>query len=116
MTSESAGYLVAGLCSLQLAAGLAAVAGRHRFASWAALICPVGILLICVERIESSNHLADLGPPEWAFLAANLVSAVAAIGLIRSRAWSALAYSGLWLLNSSLCAFMVYLAFFFRLF
>ena len=85
-------------------------------AVWAALLCPLGILTICVARTGMSNHWASLQSAELAFLAGNLASAVAAIGLILRSARPAWAIAGLWLVNSLFCAFMVYLAFFFRLF
>ncbi len=107
---------MAGLCLLQLVVGVSALAGLHRLAVWAALLCPLGILMICVARMGPNAQWASLRIAEWAFLAGNLASTAAAIALIRSRARPAWATGGLWLVNSSFCGFMVYLAFFFRLF
>lgn len=117
LSNPAAAGVVAGLCAVQGVALFATASGATRWAAWAGLLCPLGILALCANRMSLGVTGVSPRPIELMFLAANLASAtLAALHLWRAGAAPVWTRWGLWIVNTASCAVMVYLAFFFRLF
>ena len=117
LSNFAAAAVVVGLCAVQGVALFATATGATRVAAWAGLLCPLGILALCANRMALGVTGVSPRPIEILFLAGNLAAATLAV-LLLWRAGAAPAWSGwgLWIVNAASCAVMVYLAFFFRLF
>ena len=104
--------LAAALALGQVLALVAGLRGALRVASWIGCLCPAIILGMCLPWISWK----DLKPLEGLFLGIAVSSLALSLVVVRGggRPFSLLAI--LWIVNCGLCAMMIYLAFFFRLF
>ena len=118
MDESFAKLLVAALAVAQGAALVARMVGERTagFACWVALLCPSIIVAFCLSRMTGNIQSGNVSGLEAAFLLFNVASAAASVFLLRTNGGPAALFWTVWVANSASCAFMVYLAFFFRLF
>lgn len=115
------------LCLLEVWAAWALWLRRWRLANWVMFGSPLLVLAICIGRLGLEDlpaALLAMQPLEHAFLAVNVMLMAVAVSLLRRKpagrhgpvdSASTMAWA-LWTVNAVVCAVMVYLAFFFRLF
>ena len=80
LSNTAVAGLVAGLCVAQGATGLALVRGATRWTDLIAVLCPLGILAICANRMQLGSSGTGLRGVEILFLSGNLVSAAQGCG------------------------------------
>ena len=105
------------LAASQGAVLVAGLWGRApRLGCGVAFLCPAVILGICLSRMGPGIEWSHVNRLEAGFLALNLASALVSLFLIPTSGRPLALLWSVWIANSVSCAFMIYLAFFFRLF